>query len=102
MEASIAFDPAIEPATRLRWRDTPTWMAPHAKFFALYDRPSWREAGLSGMAQSMVGPMGEIHDATTAGGAAALFGFLGIDADRRATVGTARLGQTLDEADGSR
>jgi monoamine oxidase len=88
LEASIAFEPAIDPAIRLRWRDTPTWMAPHAKFVAVYDRPFWRSAGLSGMAQSAVGPMGEIHDATTASGAAALFGFLGIDADRREAAGT--------------
>ena len=91
LEASIAFEPAIDPAVRLRWRDTPTWMAPHAKFVAIYDRPFWRTAGLSGMAQSAVGPMGEIHDATTASGAAALFGFLGIDADRREAAGTALL-----------
>lgn len=91
LEASIAFEPAIDPAIRLRWRDTPTWMAPHAKFVAIYDRPFWRTAGLSGMAQSAVGPMGEIHDATTASGASALFGFLGIDADRRQAAGTAML-----------
>lgn len=91
MEATIAFAPAIEPTTGLRWRDTPTWMAPHAKFFALYDRPFWREAGLSGMAQSMLGPLVEIHDATTASGAAALFGFLGISADQRAASGAAAL-----------
>lgn len=91
IEAGIAFAPPVEPAMRRRWRDTPTWMAPHAKFCALYDRPFWREAGLSGMAQSLVGPMGEIHDATTASGQAALFGFLGIEADRRAAAGTALL-----------
>ena len=91
LEASIAFEPTIDPAIRLRWRDTPTWMAPHAKFVASYDRPHWRTAGLSGTAQSAVGPMGEIHDATTASGAAALFGFLGIDADRRQAAGTALL-----------
>lgn len=91
LEASITFAPAIDPAIRLRWRDTPTWMAPHAKFVAVYDRPFWRPAGLSGMAQSAVGPMGEIHDATTASGAAALFGFIGIDADRRRAAGTALL-----------
>jgi monoamine oxidase len=91
LEASIAFEPAIDPAIRLRWRDTPTWMAPHAKFVAVYDSPFWRTAGLSGMAQSVIGPMGEIHDATTASGAAALFGFIGIDADRREAAGTALL-----------
>ena len=98
LEASITFEPAIDPTTRLRWRDTPTWMAPHAKFVAIYDRPFWRTAGLSGMAQSTVGPMGEIHDATTASGAAALFGFLGIDADRRKAAGIAQLTRTcLDQ-----
>lgn len=98
MEATIAFTPAIEPAMRLRWRDTPTWMAAHAKFFALYDRPFWREAGLSGLAQSAAGPLTEIHDATTAAGAAALFGFLGAGADQRAATGrTALIGACLDQ-----
>lgn len=98
MEATIAFVPAIDPATRLRWRETPTWMAPHAKFFALYERPFWRESGLSGMAQSMVGPLSEIHDATTASGAAALFGFLGVGFDDRAARGSAGLTQAcLDQ-----
>jgi monoamine oxidase len=87
LEATVVFTPAQEAATARRWRDTPTWMAPHAKFFALYDRPFWREAGLSGTAQSMVGPMPEIHDATTASGQAALFGFLGVGADQRAALG---------------
>ena len=87
LDATIAFEPAVEPALRVRWRDMATWMAPHAKFFAVYDRPFWREAGLSGMAQSMVGPLGEIHDASTASGAAALFGFVGLDAAHRAAAG---------------
>ena len=70
-----------------RWRGTPTWMAPHAKVFALYDRPFWREQGLSGMAQSLVGPLSEIHDATTASGRAALFGFVGVPHARRQQAG---------------
>ncbi len=69
------------------WKSTPTWMAPHAKFFAVYDRAFWLDAGLSGTAQSMVGPMLEMHDATTAGGEAALFGFLGVGAAERAEIG---------------
>ena len=62
-------------------------MAPHAKIFALYDRPFWRDAGLSGMSQSMVGPLVEIHDATTASGKAALFGFVGVPAGNRVALG---------------
>ena len=85
--AAIRFDPAPAEASLNLWQSTPTWMAPHAKFFALYDRSFWRDAGLSGAAQSMVGPLGEIHDATTAQGLAALFGFVGISAAQRASIG---------------
>lgn len=87
LEASVAFVPPQERRTSGRWRSTPTWMAPHAKFFAIYDQPFWRTAGLSGTAQSIVGPMAEIHDATTASGKAALFGFVGVSAEQRAEVG---------------
>ena len=87
LDATVAFTPSQDASTARRWRETPTWMASHAKFFALYHRPFWREAGLSGTAQSMVGPMPETHDATTASGQAALFGFLGVSADQRAALG---------------
>ncbi len=98
LEAMVAFTPVQDVRTARRWRDAPTWMAPHAKFFACYDRPFWREAGLAGTAQSMVGPMPEIHDATTASGQAALFGFLGVSADQRAAVGDeALIGACLDQ-----
>jgi monoamine oxidase len=89
--AHIALSPEVDPSTARRWRNTATWMAPHAKFFALYDPPFWREAGLSGTAQSFVGPLAEIHDATTASGKPALFGFLGVGADVRASIGEAAL-----------
>ncbi len=39
-----------------------------------YFSPFWRDIGLSGTAQSMVEPLLEIHEATTASGAAAFFG----------------------------
>lgn len=91
LEASVAFKPALGAATARLWRATPTWMAPHAKFLALYDRPFWREAGLSGTAQSLVGPLPEVHDATTASGAGALLGFLGVGAGSRAAMGEAAL-----------
>ncbi|MFC6623880.1 MULTISPECIES: FAD-dependent oxidoreductase [Sphingomonadaceae] len=84
---AMGFTPALDDATIGRWRRTPTWMAPHAKFFALYDRPFWRDSGLSGYARSMVGPMVEIHDATSASGQAALFGFLGLPASQRRHAG---------------
>jgi monoamine oxidase len=46
------------------------------KCFALYDRPFWREAGLSGEAASTQGPVGVAFDAVTASGQAALVGFV--------------------------
>lgn len=83
----VTLHPAPAPRDLSRWQSTATWMAPHAKVFALYDRSFWRDAGLSGMAQSMVGPLTEIQDATTASGKAALFGFVGVPAANRAAVG---------------
>ncbi|MXP26816.1 NAD(P)-binding protein [Altererythrobacter indicus] len=84
---TIAFDPPVEQSTASLWQGTATWMAPHAKFLALYDQPFWRNEGLSGTAQSVLGPLVEIHDATTASGAAALFGFIGVNADQRSSIG---------------
>jgi monoamine oxidase len=91
LAATVGFEPATELATLRRWQGTPTWMAPHAKVFATYDRPFWREAGLSGTAQSLVGPLAEIHDATTHSSRAALFGFVGLGARQRAAIGEAAL-----------
>lgn len=85
--ANVCFTPAIESTVVGHWREVATWMAPHAKFIALYERPFWREAGLSGTAQSLVGPLVEIHDATTASGKAALLGFIGVPADQRSRMG---------------
>jgi monoamine oxidase len=85
--STVDFEPALSSDTLLRWRQTATWMAPHAKFFALYDRPFWRESGFSGTAQSGVGPLVEVHDATLASGSAALFGFVGLDRRQRIAAG---------------
>lgn len=79
----LRFEPALPPALVHAWRGTVTWMAPHAKYLAVYATPFWREQGLSGEARSGQGPMGEIHDASAHGGPAALFGFLGVPASVR-------------------
>jgi monoamine oxidase len=76
----LQFDPPLPPDLVRRWQGTPTWMAPHAKYVAVYDAPFWRDQGLSGGARSSAGPMGEIHDISMPGGHAALFGFLGVPA----------------------
>jgi monoamine oxidase len=59
-------------------RRTPTWMSTHAKAVALYDRPFWRQAGLSGRIASRAGPLLEAHDHSGKDGfPAAIFGFVG-------------------------
>jgi monoamine oxidase len=85
-ESQLTFSPALPNELARQWRETDTWMAPHAKYIAVFDRPFWRDQGLSGEARSAVGPMVEIHDASTPGGKAALFGFLGVPADVRSRV----------------
>jgi monoamine oxidase len=71
---------------------TPTWMAAQAKFVAIYDTPFWRQDALSGQAFSRVGPMVEIHDASSSLQAGhALFGFLGVPAHIRGQHGQAAL-----------
>lgn len=88
---TVCFEPALNPVDQQRWVDTPTWMAPHAKYVAVYDKAFWRDDGLSGMAQSMVGPLVEIHDASGQTGRAALFGFIGMAAVSRRNLGEAEL-----------
>jgi monoamine oxidase len=86
VESQLTFSPALPDELARQWQATDTWMAPHAKYIAVFDRPFWRHEGLSGEARSALGPMVEIHDASTQGGKAALFGFLGVPADVRRRV----------------
>lgn len=83
---TIEFSPGLPPALARQWRATATWMAPHAKYIAIYDTPFWRAQGLSGEARSARGPLGEIHDASMPGGSAALFGFFGVPVHVRQSV----------------
>jgi monoamine oxidase len=84
LAALIHFTPALPDAALHAMRAIPTWMAGQAKAVAVYDRPFWREAGLSGDASSRFGPMVEVHDASpAAGGPYALFGFIGIPPQAR-------------------
>lgn len=91
VEDSITFEPALPSDMITQWRNTATWMAPHAKYFAVYDTAFWREQGLSGAARSSQGPMVEIHDASSMGGNGALFGFIGVPASVRQSVSEAVL-----------
>jgi monoamine oxidase len=78
---------------------TQTWMAGQAKFVAVYKKTFWCEQGLAGQAFSQVGPMVEIHDASSAPDEGyALFGFMGLDALTRSRMSTEQLkAQCIDQ-----
>ncbi|WP_114700451.1 flavin monoamine oxidase family protein [Psychrobacter proteolyticus] len=86
VEGRIAFQPALPQELSGQWRETATWMAPHAKYVAVYESSFWRDAGLSGAARSAIGPLTEIHDASTLEGDGALFGFFGVPVQVRQSV----------------
>lgn len=88
---TLQFQPALAPALQATWHQTETWMAPHAKYFAVYAEPFWRAQGLSGEARSAVGPLNEIHDASIPDGPAALFGFFALPAATRAAMSESEL-----------
>ena len=88
LATTLTFDPELPAKAMQMLASTPTWMAGHAKFFACYDEPFWREKGLCGTAISRSGPLAEIHDASpNSGNAFCLFGFAGLDAESRARMG---------------
>ncbi|WP_404466291.1 FAD-dependent oxidoreductase [Vreelandella aquamarina] len=90
---AITFTPPLPERLAHQWANTATWMAPHGKYVALYATPFWREEQLSGEARSLIGPLGEIHDASHPDGHAALFGFFSLPASARAQIGDEALRQ---------
>jgi monoamine oxidase len=88
LAADLTFLPELPAKAMQTLGATPTWMAGHAKFFAIYDEPFWRKKGLCGTAISQRGPLAEIHDASpNSGSIFSLFGFSGLDAKSRASRG---------------
>lgn len=76
--------PDLDAATRHIMMGTPTWMSTQAKAVALYDRPFWRDEGLSGRIASRQGPLTEAHDHTPHGEhVGAIFGFIGWTPEER-------------------
>lgn len=86
LAAAIAYAPALPASLAAAWSDTPTWMAPHAKYVAVYEHAFWRAQGLSGHARSAAGPLAEIHNASGEDGSPALFGFIGMPAVQRQSL----------------
>ncbi|HIE9514589.1 flavin monoamine oxidase family protein [Klebsiella pneumoniae] len=92
LAAKIDFSPEMPEQVISNWRKTPTWMAPHAKYVAVYKTALLHERQLSGHAGSRVGPMVEIHDVSEPdSGKTAIFGFIGVPAKSRWTVSEAVL-----------
>ena len=90
LAAELQYTPELPLEVMQVLAETPTWMAGHAKFFAVYDQPFWRENGLCGTALSQAGPLAEIHDASPgAENSFSLFGFSGLDSQSRETMGQA-------------
>ncbi|WP_276734256.1 FAD-dependent oxidoreductase [Bacillus sp. (in: firmicutes)] len=83
----IKFSPSLPADLMTDLVNKPTWMAGQAKAVAIYNRPFWRESGLSGFATSWVGPLQEIHDASPDTGSGALFGFFGLPVEMRQELG---------------
>ncbi|WP_226647047.1 flavin monoamine oxidase family protein [Mesobacillus subterraneus] len=83
----IAFSPPLPDGLMASLKGKPTWMGGQAKVVGVYDRPFWREDGLSGQVTSWAGPLQEIHDASPDKEYGALFGFFGIPAKRRQELG---------------
>lgn len=83
----IEFSPGLPPELVADLSEKPTWMGSQAKAVAVYERPFWRESGLSGLVISSAGPMQEIYDASPKKGAGALFGFFGLPAEVREQLG---------------
>ena len=76
---SIIWPTGFEKKILLEMSETPTWMATQAKAVILYEKPFWRERGLSGRIASQVGPLVEVHDHSLPDGRqASLFGFIGL------------------------
>jgi monoamine oxidase len=88
----LDFSPGLPASTKQMLASTPTWMAGHAKFFAVYDTPFWREKGLCGTAISRRGPLAEIQDGSPdRGNLYSLFGFVGLTPEQRAVMGREQL-----------
>ncbi|MBN2815432.1 MAG: FAD-dependent oxidoreductase [Campylobacterales bacterium] len=82
LTAKLHFSPSLEESVLTRLKATQTWMGNSAKCVIEFKTAFWREKGLSGFTFSHIGPLGEIHDASTTN-SAALFGFVNLHADMK-------------------
>ncbi|MCQ8103752.1 FAD-dependent oxidoreductase [Methylomonas sp. SURF-2] len=84
---TVRFQPALPAKFAHILRETPTWMAGHAKALLVYEQAFWRQYGFSGNALLRYpgAALAELYDACPADRrTAALFGFFGLPATTRA------------------
>jgi monoamine oxidase len=93
----IEFAPKLEKERVTALKGVATWMAGHAKAVVEYPEPFWSNMGYSGDVLSQLGPLSEVHDAssqivqakkvaiadTAKSTGFALSGFLGLDPETR-------------------
>ena len=80
----IQFDPMLSTERLDHLKNVETWMAGQAKVAIQYEKPFWRQMGLSGDVISQLGPMAELHDASyDTKDFFALSGFLAIQPPQR-------------------
>jgi monoamine oxidase len=90
---------ALLAAVTLALRETQTWMGQAMKALLVYDRPFWRDRGLSGLGVSYGGPVAQFHDASPPDASlGALFGWLGNHSRGRSLSPTERRQAIIDQA----
>lgn len=77
---NLSFIPPLPTQLQDTMKNTQTWMGNSAKCVIEFKTSFWREKGLSGFVFSNIGPLAEIHDASTRT-KNALFGFVKLKVD---------------------
>lgn len=80
LASKIDFSEKLPDTLYAKMASTPTWMGHTAKCVIEFETPFWKDNSLSGFVFSHSGPLGEIHDASTAT-KHALFGFVSANAE---------------------
>jgi len=80
LTSKLKFDPPLNSEIRSKMEAIQTWMGNSAKCVCEFTTPFWQEQGLSGFVFSNLGPLAEIHDASTVQ-KNALFGFVRLKVD---------------------
>lgn len=92
LSESIKFNPAVSEVLNKGWQHIATWMSSHCKIVFFYDKPFWRESGLSGEVFSQAGPLTEIYDGSPFNeDVFALTSFVGLNAIQRDQLGEKNL-----------